>query len=86
MYQRKENEVCAELMKVRHEIDEIEALLCRRQELMDWLEELTGTEKLDGLLESLEAGTSGPLTQSDSEIEDKPDIPVDVRNGEDFDN
>ena len=47
-------------------------------------EELTGAEKPDGLLESLEAGASGLLTQS--EIEVKPDIPVDVGYGEDSDN
>ena len=82
MCQREEN---AELMKVRQEIDEVKALLCRRLEL-DWLEELTGAEKPDGLLESPEVGASVLLTQSDSEIEVKPDIPVDVGYGEDSDN
>ena len=43
-------------------------------------------EKRDGLLESPEVGAIGLLTQSDSEIEVKPDIPVDVGYGEDSDN
>ena len=53
---------------------------------MDCLEELAGAEKPDGLLESPEVGDSGLLTQSDSEIEVKPDIPVDVGYGEDSGN
>ena len=73
-------------MEVRQEIDEVKALLCRRQELMDCLEEMTGTEKPDGLLESPEVDASVLLTQSDSEIEVKPDIPVYVGYGEDSDN
>ena len=80
MCQREEN---AELMKVCQKIDEVKALLCKWQEL-DWLEELTGAEKPDGLLESPEADASGLLTQS--EIEVKPDIPVDVGYGKDSDN
>ena len=64
----------------------IKALLCIRQESMDCLEELSGAEKPDELQESLEAGASGPLTQSDPEIEVKQDIPVDVGYGEDSDN
>ena len=72
-------------MQVRQEIDEVKALLCWRQEL-DWLKELTGAEKPEGLLESLEDDASVLLTQSDSEIEVKPDIPVDVGYGEDSDN
>ena len=70
-------------MKVCQKIDKVKAFLCRRQEL-DWLEETTGAEKPDGLLESPEAGASGLLTQS--EIEVKPDMPVDVGYGEDSDN
>ena len=70
-------------MEVRQEIDEVKALLCRRQEL-DCLEVLTGTEKPEGLLESPEDDASVLLTQSDSEV--KPDIPVDVGYGEDSDN
>ena len=85
MVQMCQREEKAELMKVRQEIDAVKALLCRRQEL-DWLEELTGAEKPDGLLESPEVGASVLLTQSDSEIEVKPDIPVDVGYGEDSDN
>ena len=80
MCQREEN---VELMKVCQKIDEVKALLCKRQELIDWLEETTGAEKPDGLLESPEDGASGLLTQS--EIEVKPDIPVDVGYGEDSD-
>ena len=80
MYQREEN---SELMKVCQKIDAVKALLCKRHEL-DCLEETTGAEKPDGLLESPEAGASGLLTQS--EIEVKPDIPVDVGYGEDSDN
>ena len=72
-------------MEVRQEIDEVKALLCRRQEL-DCLEELTGAEKSEGLLESPEDDASILLTQSDSEIEVKPDIPVDLGYGEDSDN
>ena len=72
-------------MEVRQEIDEVKAMLCRRQEL-DCLEELTGPEKPEGLLESPEDDASVLLTQSDSEIEVKPDIPVDVGYGEDSDN
>ena len=72
-------------MEVRQEIDEVKALLCCRQEL-DWLEELTGAEKPEGLLESPEDDASVLLTQSDSEIKVKPDIPVDVGYGEDSDN
>ena len=72
-------------MEVRQKIDEVIALLCRRQEL-DCLEELTGAEKPEGLLESPEDDASVLLTQSDSEIEVKPDIPVDVGYGEDSDN
>ena len=68
-------------MEVRQEIDEVKALLCRRLEL-DWLEELTGTEKPEGLLESPEDDASVLLTQSDSEIEVKPDIPVNVGYGD----
>ena len=78
MCQGEEN---AELMKVCQKIDAVKALLCRRQELMDWLEETTGPEKPDGLLESPEAGASSLLTQS--EIEVKPDVPVDVGYEED---
>ena len=77
--------VYVELMEVRQEIDEVKALLCRRLEL-DCLEELTGAEKPEGLLESPEDDASVLLTQSDSEIEVKPDIPVDVGYGEDSDN
>ena len=73
-------------MEVRHEIDVIKALLCRWQELMDCLEELTGAEKTDGLLDSPEAGARGLLTQSESEKKDNPDIPVDVGYGEHSDN
>ena len=64
-------------MEVRQEIDKVKALLCRGQEL-DCLEELTGAEKPEGLLESPEDDASVLLTQSDSEIEVTPDIPVDV--------
>ena len=56
MYQREENAVLAELIEVRQEIDTVKALLFRRQELIDWLEELTGAEKPDGLLESPKVG------------------------------
>ena len=83
MVQMCQGEENSELMKVCQKIDEVKALLCRRQEL-DCLEETTGAEKPDGLLESPEAGASSLLTQS--EIEVKPDIPVDVGYGEDFDN
>ena len=86
MVQMCQGEENAELMKVCQKIDEVKALLCKRQELIDWLEETTGAEKPDGLLESPEAGASILLTQSDSEIEVKPDIPVDVGYGEDSDN
>ena len=72
-------------MEVRQEIDEVKALLCRWQE-MDCLEELTGAEKPEGLLESPEDDASVLLTQSDSEMEVKLDIPVDVWYGEDSDN
>ena len=72
-------------MEVRQEINEVKALLCRQQEL-DCLEELTGAEKPEGLLESLEDDASVLLTQSESEIEVKPDIPVDVGYGKDSDN
>ena len=64
-------------MEVRKEIDEVKALLCRRPEL-DCLEELTGAEKPEGLLKSPEDDASVLPTQSDSEIEVKPDIPVEV--------
>ena len=84
MVQMCQGEKNTELMKVCQKIDAVKALLCKRQELMDWLEETTGAEKPDGLLESPEAGASGLLTQS--EIEVKPDIPVDVGYGEDSDN
>ena len=57
-------------MEVRQEIDEFKALLCRRLKL-DCLEELTGAEKPEGLLESPEDDASVLLTQSDSEIEVK---------------
>ena len=80
-----ENTVHIELMEVRQKIDEVKALLCRQQEL-DCLEELTGAEKPEGLLESPEDDASVLRTQSDSEIEVKPDIPVDVGYGEDSDN
>ena len=53
---------------------------------MDCLEKLTGAENPEGLLESPEDDASVLLTQSDSEIEVKPDIPVDVGYGEDSDN
>ena len=85
MVQMCQGEENTELMEVRQEIDEVKALLCRRHEL-DCLEEMTGAEKPEGLLESPEAGASGLLTQSDSEIEVKPDIPVDVGYGEDSNN
>ena len=81
MVQMCQGEENSELMKVCQKIDAVKALLCKRQELMDWLEETTGAEKPDGLLESPEAGASILLTQS--EIEVKPDIPVDVGYGED---
>ena len=53
---------------------------------IDCLEELTGAEKPEGLLESPEDDASVLLTQSDSEVEVKPDIPVDVGYGEDSGN
>ena len=86
MVQMCQGEENVELVKVCQKIDAVKALLCKRQELINWLEETTGAEKPDGLLESSEADASVLLTQSDSEIEVKPDIPVDVGYGEDSDN
>ena len=84
MVQMCQGEENAELMEVLQEIDAVKALLCKWQELMDCFEETTGAEKPDGLLESPEAGASDLLIQS--EIEVKPDIPVDIGYGEDSDN
>ena len=86
MVQMCQGEKNVELVKVCQKIDAVKSLLCKRQELINWLEETTGAEKPDGLLESPEADASVLLTQSDSEIEVKPDIPVDVGYGEDSDN
>ena len=48
--------------------------------LVNWLEEPTGTEEPEGLLESPEDGASDLLT--DTEVEGEPDIPEDIGYGD----
>ena len=48
--------------------------------LVNWLEEPTGAEELEGLLESPEDSASDLLT--DTEVEGEPDIPEDIGYGD----